>query len=93
MPEIGVPELLIVAFVVLLLFGPGKAADLGSTLGKSIREFRRESSGDGSASPAESALPVAHASPAGRFCTECGSQNATDQKFCSNCGVGTAVAV
>ena len=44
MPDIGVPELLIVAFVVLLLFGPGKAADLGSTLGKGIREFRRESS-------------------------------------------------
>ena len=93
MPEIGVPELLIVAFVVLLLFGPGKAADLGSTLGKSIREFRRESSADGSTSPAESALPVAHASTTGRFCTECGTQNAIDQKFCSNCGAGTAVAV
>ncbi len=93
MPEIGVPELLIVAFVVLLLFGPGKAADLGSTLGKSIREFRRESSGDGSSSPAESALPVAHASTTGRFCTECGIQNTTDQKFCSNCGVSMTVAV
>ena len=93
MPEIGVPELLIVAFVVLLLFGPGKAADLGSTLGKSIREFRRESTGDGSPSPTASALPVAHVSTTGRFCTECGSQNATDQKFCSNCGAGMAAAV
>ena len=93
MPEIGVPELLIVAFVVLLLFGPGKAADLGSSLGKGIREFRRESTGDGSAPPSDSALLVAHASTTGRYCTECGTQNATDQKFCSNCGVGVAVAV
>ena len=93
MPEIGVPELLIVAFVVLILFGPGKAADLGSSLGKSIREFRRESAGDGSPSPVENALPAAQVSTPGRFCTECGTKNATDQKFCSNCGVGIAVAV
>ena len=39
MPDIGPLELIIVAFVVLLLFGPGKAADLGSSLGKGIREF------------------------------------------------------
>ena len=45
MPDIGVPELLIIAVIVVLLFGPGKAADLGGSLGKSIREFRRASSG------------------------------------------------
>jgi len=93
MPEIGVPELLIVAFVVLLLFGPGKAADLGSSLGKGIREFRRESSGDGSEPPADSAIPVVHASTTARFCIECGNKNADDHKFCSNCGAGMMVAV
>ena len=46
MPDIGVPELLIIAVIVVLLFGPGKAADLGGSLGKSIREFRRASSAD-----------------------------------------------
>jgi sec-independent protein translocase protein TatA len=56
MPDIGVPELLIVAFVVLLLFGPGKAADLGSSLGKGIRAFRRESTGDHSSNPAHTAI-------------------------------------
>jgi sec-independent protein translocase protein TatA len=81
MPEVGVPELLIIAFVVLLLFGPGKAADLGSSLGKGIREFRRESAGDGT-----DAAPPALTSAAARFCTECGSRCATDQKFCSECG-------
>jgi TatA/E family protein of Tat protein translocase len=89
MPEIGPLELIIVAFVVLLLFGPGKAADLGSSLGKSIREFRRETTGTGDAAPPPSAIAK---SPA-RFCTECGSQNATDQNFCTNCGASLVAAV
>ena len=41
MPDIGPLELGIVAVIILLLFGPGKADDLGSSLGKSIREFRK----------------------------------------------------
>jgi sec-independent protein translocase protein TatA len=92
MPEIGVPELLIVAFVVLLLFGPSKAADLGSSLGKGIREFRRESGRVGDAEPPLAHPPVAAAS-ASTFCSECGSQNAAEQKFCTNCGTAMAVAV
>jgi sec-independent protein translocase protein TatA len=111
-PDIGVPELLIVAFVVLLLFGPGKAADLGSSLGKGIREFRRESTGDHQDTAAPTALAAtnsagtaqvsvapqtsdgASASAASvRFCTECGGQNRSEQKFCSNCGTAMAVVV
>jgi sec-independent protein translocase protein TatA len=88
MPDIGPLELIIVAFVVLLLFGPGKAADLGSSLGKGIREFRRESSRE-----ADDPAPTALASPAARFCTDCGSQNAADQKYCSNCGVAITASV
>jgi sec-independent protein translocase protein TatA len=81
MPDVGVPELLIIAFVVLLLFGPGKAADLGSSLGKGIREFRRESSSDGT-----DAAPPALASAPARFCNECGGKCDANQKFCSDCG-------
>lgn len=94
MPDIGVPELLIVAFVVLLLFGPGKAADLGASLGKGIREFRRESNREGG-SPAEDepAPSAALSAPPGRFCTECGSSCDAGQKFCSNCGAAQVVAV
>jgi sec-independent protein translocase protein TatA len=92
MPEIGVPELLIVAFVVLLLFGPGKAADIGSSLGKGIREFRRESAREGDAE-APLAHPVVTAPVAAQACTNCGSQNGVDQKFCPNCGTAMAVAV
>ncbi|MBN2005917.1 MAG: twin-arginine translocase TatA/TatE family subunit [Anaerolineae bacterium] len=38
--HIGLPELLIILIVVVLLFGPGRIARIGSELGKSIRGFR-----------------------------------------------------
>jgi sec-independent protein translocase protein TatA len=39
MPEIGIPELLIILVIVLILFGPSRLAGVGSALGQSIREF------------------------------------------------------
>ena len=40
MPEVGVPELLIILVIVILVFGVGKLPQIGSALGQSIREFR-----------------------------------------------------
>jgi len=40
MPEIGIPELLIILVIVLILFGPGRLAGAGTALGKALREFR-----------------------------------------------------
>ena len=107
MPEIGVPELLIIAVIVLLLFGPAKAADLGGSLGKSIREFRKATREDddsphptlaattattGTAATDASEASRTQARAAGmRFCSECGGQNPTTQKFCASCGVSMAV--
>jgi sec-independent protein translocase protein TatA len=39
--EIGLPELLIILVILLLLFGPSKLGDLGSSLGKGIKGFRK----------------------------------------------------
>jgi sec-independent protein translocase protein TatA len=36
----GLPELLIVLFLVLLLFGPGRIAKIAGELGKGIRSFK-----------------------------------------------------
>ena len=41
MGDLGVPELLIILAVVIVIFGPGKLADLGRALGTGIKEFRR----------------------------------------------------
>lgn len=40
MSELGVPELIIILAIVIVLFGPGRLAGIGRTLGHSIREFR-----------------------------------------------------
>jgi sec-independent protein translocase protein TatA len=87
MPDLGVPELLIIAVIVLLLFGPGKAADIGGSLGKSIREFRKATREDDE-SPATLPPPSSSASEA-RFCGECGVMVTTEQKFCPNCGTAS----
>jgi len=40
---IGPGELIIILIIALLVVGPGKLPDVGSALGKSIREFRKAS--------------------------------------------------
>ena len=44
MPNIGAPELIIILVIALLVLGPGKLPEVGASLGKSIREFRKASS-------------------------------------------------
>lgn len=41
MGRIGVPELIFIGLVIILLFGAKKLPEIGSALGKAIREFRR----------------------------------------------------
>lgn len=43
MPMPGPVELIIILVIALLILGPGKLPDVGSALGKSIREFRKAS--------------------------------------------------
>ena len=40
---IGAPELVLILIVGLIVFGPGKLPEMGRTLGKGLREFRRAS--------------------------------------------------
>lgn len=70
MPTPGPLELVIILVIALLILGPGKLPDVGSALGKSIREFRKASSDvqeavsvnvDTSPLPATPAAPVAAA--------------------------------
>lgn len=47
MPSIGPMEIAIVLIIALVVFGPRKLPELGSSLGKGIREFKGSISGDG----------------------------------------------
>lgn len=41
--NIGFPELLIILAIALLVFGPKKLPEVGKSIGKAVREFRRTS--------------------------------------------------
>lgn len=43
----GVPELLLILVILLVIFGPGKLPQLGSSLGGAIRNFKKASQEDG----------------------------------------------
>ena len=38
---IGIPELIIVLVIALIFFGPGKLPELGSSIGKAIKGFKK----------------------------------------------------
>ena len=76
-PTPGPLELIIVLVIALLVLGPGKLPDVGSALGKSLREFRKAAGdiqeatkidtsplGSAPAAPAASIQPAAPAAPA-----------------------------
>lgn len=42
--NIGMPEMMIILVIALIVFGPRKLPEIGATVGKAMREFRRASS-------------------------------------------------
>jgi sec-independent protein translocase protein TatA len=41
----GMPELIVIGVILLVIFGPGKLPELGSSLGKAIKGFKEGSEG------------------------------------------------
>ncbi len=46
MPNLGLPELLVILVIVVLIFGAGKLPQLGKGLGEGIRNFKDSMKGD-----------------------------------------------
>ena len=44
---IGIPELLIILVIILIIFGVGKLPEIGSALGKGIKNFKKSVSDQG----------------------------------------------
>jgi sec-independent protein translocase protein TatA len=66
--NIGPFELLLVLILALLVLGPGKLPEVGSALGRTIREFRKASTdveSSLSVDPSKAAATSAPAGPAG----------------------------
>ena len=60
MPRIGPMELVIILFIILIIFGAGRLPEIGSALGKGIKEFRKGHSGE------DEGEVVVEAKPSGR---------------------------
>ena len=50
---IGVPELIVLGVVLLLVFGPKRLPEMGTSLGRGLREFKESVSTDARATDAE----------------------------------------
>lgn len=43
---IGMPELIIILVIIMIIFGAGRLPEIGSGLGKGIRNFKKATSGN-----------------------------------------------
>ena len=93
---LGMPELIIIAFIVLLVFGVGRLPEIGGALGKGIREFRKSTKdeGDDSAdsSSMSSAAMDAAPSPATSSMPSSAPDASAETRFCNECGAKNARA-
>jgi sec-independent protein translocase protein TatA len=87
MPNLGGPELLLLLAVVLIVFGAGKLPDVLGQLGRGVRSFRDEAQNDKAAQVTAGTTSASTATPGTTiYCRNCGRPNASDSKFCTNCG-------
>lgn len=86
----GLPELAIIAFIVILVFGVGRLPEVGGAVGKSIREFRKATKDDEHADSAkmQSAATAESQSSTTMQSVESApaAAAASDTMFCSQCG-------
>jgi len=68
-------HLIVILVIALIVFGPGKVGELGSTLGKAVRDFRDTSEGRTPAAPL-----------AAGTCANCRSAIPAGAKYCPACG-------
>lgn len=80
---LGTPELIIILIILVLIFGATKLPQLGSAMGKTIRNFKSEMK-DGMAEEPKNGQTAAAAA---RFCAKCGAEVPdAEAAFCPKCG-------
>ncbi len=92
MPQLGAPELIVVLFILLIIFGAGKLTDVGRSLGQGIREFRHSVQDEptpatpAGPSPTTAAGPTPVTTSSASKCTRCGSDLQAGARYCASCG-------
>jgi sec-independent protein translocase protein TatA len=106
---LGPMELVIILVILVLLFGATRLADIGSGLGKGIKEFRKNVQ-DEDKEPEQPAAPAPPAqqnqATAGATssnggtetvsavkCSNCGALNPVGAKHCNQCGTAIVATV
>ena|SRR5919198_4637988 len=84
-------HLIVILVIVLLIFGPGKLADLGKAAGEGLRELKKATGGDdrpGDSSVATASVTPISAAPTAsmRTCASCRGAVPAADKFCGHCG-------
>lgn len=100
---LGPMELVIILLILVMLFGASRLADLGGSMGKGIREFRKnvqedDEDGTSAAAPSAQSTTIVTSSAdsetvAAVKCLSCGSLNTVSAKHCSQCGSALAAPV
>jgi len=98
---LGPMELVIILLVLVMLFGATRLADIGGSLGKGIKEFRKNVKEGDEDEPAPAPSPQAIASTnnggsetvAAVKCPSCGSLNPVGARHCNQCGASIAAPV
>lgn len=82
----NITTLIIILAIALLLFGPRRLPELGDSIGKAIRSFKKAHEDPEAASPQGEIPPSATVTPKAAICPQCHKELDGDFTFCPHCG-------
>ncbi len=78
--------MIIILAIALLLFGPRRLPELGDSIGKAIRSFKKAHEDPDAPSPRAEIPPNATTAPQTATCPACHQEVGGDFAFCPHCG-------